>query len=239
MDKRWEVIENRWIRIIKRQSGDSSIQWINPQEHLSYQPPEAPFEIYREDFAKMMLDYETFQNRDDCKKYMKVVDTDKWKRFEISELFDVFATHYLPRRQIVKDSGVVPYVTTSYVNNGVASYISCDESVIESGNVIMIAAKTQVVTYQPMDFVSGDSHNLILRIKNEMYRTERVQLFLFCAIKTCLAGKYSWDNSLTKESVLKEKIYLPVDDNGDPDYLYMEEMKEKIDKEFVSLWALR
>lgn len=54
---KWQSIEDRWVDIIYKQSGDDTIQWIKPTEHLSYQMPEKPFEIYEEDFAKTMMDY--------------------------------------------------------------------------------------------------------------------------------------------------------------------------------------
>lgn len=58
---KWQEIENKWIEIIEKQSGDTSIQWIKPNEHLSYQMPEKPFEIYEEDFYKAIMDYELFK----------------------------------------------------------------------------------------------------------------------------------------------------------------------------------
>ena len=60
---RWPAIEKYWVQVVKRQSGDDSIQWINPKEHLSYQAPPKPFEIYEEDFQKVALDYLLFQLR--------------------------------------------------------------------------------------------------------------------------------------------------------------------------------
>ena len=42
---------------------------INPNEHLSYQMPEKPFEIYEEDFVKTMMDYEMFKRGIDVKTF--------------------------------------------------------------------------------------------------------------------------------------------------------------------------
>lgn len=66
---RWQEIEDRWVEIIERQSGDASIQWIEPEKHLSYQMPEKPFEIYEEDFVKAMMDYEMFKRGIDVKDF--------------------------------------------------------------------------------------------------------------------------------------------------------------------------
>lgn len=61
--ERWQEKEDYWIRAI--QNGDdwkyNTRQIIHPNEHLSYQMPEKPFEIFEEDFIKTMLDYELFK----------------------------------------------------------------------------------------------------------------------------------------------------------------------------------
>ena len=64
---RWQSIENQWVDIIEKQSGNDTIQWIKPAEHLSYQMPEKPFEIFEEDFVKTMMDYEMFKQGIDAK----------------------------------------------------------------------------------------------------------------------------------------------------------------------------
>lgn len=66
---RWQAIEDRWVEIIDKQSGDDTIQWLKPSEHLSYQMPEKPFEIYEEDFVKTMMDYELFRQGIDVKEF--------------------------------------------------------------------------------------------------------------------------------------------------------------------------
>jgi len=44
-------------------------QIIHPNEHLSYQIKEKPFEIYEEDFVKTMMDYNLFMQNIDAKEY--------------------------------------------------------------------------------------------------------------------------------------------------------------------------
>ena len=66
---RWQSIEDQWVDIIEKQSGDDTIQWIKPAEHLSYQMPEKPFEIFEEDFVKTMMDYEMFKQGIDAKEF--------------------------------------------------------------------------------------------------------------------------------------------------------------------------
>ncbi len=66
---RWQSIEERWVEIIRKQSGDDTIKWIKPSEHLSYQIPEKEFEISEEDFTKTMMDYLMFKQGIDVKEF--------------------------------------------------------------------------------------------------------------------------------------------------------------------------
>lgn len=68
---RWSAIEDYWIQAI-HDGVDSQFctrQVINPCEHLSYQVPEKPFEIFEEDFVKTMMDYEMYKSGVDVKKF--------------------------------------------------------------------------------------------------------------------------------------------------------------------------
>lgn len=58
---RWQDIEDYWVDVIRRQSGDDSIQWVIPTEHMSYQMPKPPFELFEEDFVSVLMDYELFK----------------------------------------------------------------------------------------------------------------------------------------------------------------------------------
>lgn len=60
---KWKDLENYWIKAIHDGNDPMfcSKKIINPKEHLSYPMPEAPFEVYEEDFIKTVLDYEMFQ----------------------------------------------------------------------------------------------------------------------------------------------------------------------------------
>ncbi len=68
---RWNGIEDYWIRAINDgiDSKYNTRQIINPAEHLSYQKPEKPFEIFEEHFIKTVMDYEMYKNGIDVKEF--------------------------------------------------------------------------------------------------------------------------------------------------------------------------
>lgn len=66
---RWQEIEDKFVDVVHKQSGDDTIQWIKPSEHLSYQMPEKEFEIFEEDFTKTMMDYIMYKEGIDVKEF--------------------------------------------------------------------------------------------------------------------------------------------------------------------------
>lgn len=82
---RWQAIEDQWITVIRKQSGDTSIQWLNPSEHLSYQMPKKEYEICDEDFVKTMMNYLMFQNGIDAKAFADAVTSKVLYDSEISK----------------------------------------------------------------------------------------------------------------------------------------------------------
>lgn len=68
---RWAAIERYWVDSIKKLRDDKhgTSQWIKPGEHLSYQMPEKPFEVYKEDFRKTAMDYLMFQHGIEAKEF--------------------------------------------------------------------------------------------------------------------------------------------------------------------------
>jgi len=66
---KWPKLEDYWINVCYKQSGNKTVQWINPKEHLSYQMPEKEFEIFEEDFVKTIMDYLMFEQGIDVKEF--------------------------------------------------------------------------------------------------------------------------------------------------------------------------
>ncbi len=68
---KWQEKEDYWIKAIQNGIDDkyNTRQIIHPNEHLSYQMPEKPFEIFEEDFLKTMMDYELYKRGVDAKDF--------------------------------------------------------------------------------------------------------------------------------------------------------------------------
>ncbi|MGN8833704.1 HsdM family class I SAM-dependent methyltransferase [Selenomonas montiformis] len=68
---KWQSIEDYWIDSISKYRDEqyNTIQWLNPNEHLSYQKPEKPFQISEEDFMKTTMDYICFKQGIDARDF--------------------------------------------------------------------------------------------------------------------------------------------------------------------------
>ena len=153
----------------------------------------------------------------------------KWQEFKLIDIFTIKNTKSILSRDIVENSGIIPYLCASSENNAISSYISYKNEYLDKGNCIFIGGKTFVVTYQKKDFFSNDSHNLSLHLKNINFYNEKIYLYLVTCIYKNLKHKYSWGNSISNKKIQKDTIYLPIKNNS-IDYKYMEYLISAIQK---------
>ena len=161
-------------------------------------------------------------------KALEAFRTVQWGEFELPEIFDIKNTHNILSSEIVAESGTTPYLCASAENNGVSSYISYKNELLENGNCIFIGGKTFVVSYQKDDFYSNDSHNLALYLK-EQNVTKSNQLYLATCIRKGLSHKYSWGDSISGSKIKSDKFQLPTKNNK-PDYATMETFIKAVEK---------
>jgi type I restriction-modification system DNA methylase subunit len=66
---KWPELEDYWIDAIRRNDDSKYLtgQWVNPDEHLSWQAPSKPFVLTEEDFSKTAMDYVMFKQGVDAR----------------------------------------------------------------------------------------------------------------------------------------------------------------------------
>lgn len=170
---------------------------------------------------------------------MAKIDTTNWKKFNCEDLFECKNTGNILARDVTDGTGETPFVTASGVNNGVVAHIDASNYDIIPGNCILIGGKTFTVTYQEKDFVSNDSHNFTVRVKNRNTNEFEYE-YLVSVIYCYFNQKYSWGDAVTIDRLMKESIPLPTTNDGNPDWLYMESfMKEIVSTTHKNLDTLR
>lgn len=66
---RWPAIENHWVDVVLKQSGDDTCKWEDPDKCMSYQVPVQPFEVSEEDFRKTAMDYLMYKRSIDSREF--------------------------------------------------------------------------------------------------------------------------------------------------------------------------
>ncbi|WP_269227472.1 restriction endonuclease subunit S [Flavobacterium eburneipallidum] len=160
---------------------------------------------------------------------LKNFGKEKFEEFNIIDIFDVKNTKNILSRDIVENSGNIPYLCASTENNAISSYIAYDEKYLDKGNCVFIGGKTFVVTYQENNFYSNDSHNLILNLRKEDEKNKLSQLYLATCINKSLGRKYSWGDSISNRKIQTDKVSLPVK-NKQPNYALMRTFISAIQK---------
>ena len=153
---------------------------------------------------------------------MAKIDTREWKKFKLTDIFRMNNTKSIIQKDIMPDSGDIPYVTAQAGDNGVLTYVDCPLEWLDEGNCIMIGGKTLTFSYQEKAFCSNDSHNIALYLKDDTEATKVYYLFLIAALRSALYQKYSWGDSISMKTIKDDTFLLPVNVEGKPDWAYMD-----------------
>lgn len=144
-----------------------------------------------------------------------------WKNFRLGKLFDI--SRPKARSKSKYQSGSVPFVASGAVNNGVSAMLKPKVGeILDKGNCIIISPVDGSTFYQPIDFLGrggGGSSMIILR--NDVLNEFNGQ-FLAKMIQHTFS-KYSYGHMVSSGTAGREVIMLPVDNQGQPDYQYMEQ----------------
>lgn len=145
----------------------------------------------------------------------------KWGEFFIGDLFTV--SRPKARNKDDYDFGNIPFVASGAVNNGVMKCCNAkpDES-LDKGNCITVSPVDGSTFYQPMDFLGrGGAGSSILMLRSDWLNLYLGQFVARAVQQTC--SKYTYGHMGNKDSIKRERIMLPISDDGKPDYEYMEQ----------------
>ena len=150
--------------------------------------------------------------------YVDYSNNTTWKEFFIKDVFTIVQRG----KRLIKDNqinGAVPYVSSSSLNNGVDNFISNDKNVRKFSNCLSLANSGSVGScfYEPFEFVASDH---ITHLKNIDF-TPYQYLFISTMLNR-LSEKYNFNREINDARISREKVLLPTDENGNPDYSFME-----------------
>ncbi|MCL1885128.1 MAG: N-6 DNA methylase [Defluviitaleaceae bacterium] len=203
------------------------------------------------DFLNVIEDYfiwklgRIIKGEHDKLSYDKIINkntknsTQKFKKFPIVKVFNILKTKSLKKYKAGDLKGKcddfynLPALTAGVQNQGLAFYVPKDEATVLK-NVISVSANganSGIMFYQPYEFtVLQDSYAIGCLIGNP---NEKQYLYLVTALQKSIRGYYEWTNKAGWARIKNEEIHLPVTDDGEIDFVYMENYINELSKIFV------
>ena len=153
---------------------------------------------------------------------MKLNDR-KWKQCKLSKLGkiesgkDIYAVERI--------EGDIPYVTSGSQNNGIGYFVANKNKTLDKGYIAFNRnGAVGLAFYHPYWSVMGNDCRKIHILKAD----ENIYVGLFISTAISMQSKsFSYSRKLGTARANKLQVMLPVDDNDEPDYQFMEDyMKE-------------
>jgi hypothetical protein len=159
----------------------------------------------------------------------------EWLEFYVGDLFAVKRPKARSEKQY--KLGEVPFIASGNVNNGV---IKCctpfSYEKLDKGNCITVSPVDGSAFYQEYDFLGrGGAGSSILMLYNKKINKYSGIFLTRMLRQTC--SKYSYGKMGNQESIKREKILLPIDENGEPDYAFMEEYIREREMQLVQKYV--
>lgn len=162
---------------------------------------------------------------------MMKIDISKWTEFVVGDLFSNFVKPaVLHNRQVIEDNEGIPYVVRTKFDNGIKCRVRPVEGIVPSpAGVITWGAENATFFYQEEPFLSGRD---IYYVDTREY-SPMTCLFLSSCLQT-VAHKYPYNFGLFPDLLKKERIKLPVDIEGNPDWIFMDTYMSEVMRESES-----
>lgn len=151
----------------------------------------------------------------------------KWKAFEIKQVFDKI---YSVKGKTIDSYqvGMIPYITTSAISNGLTNYIFADTEVMTNKNVITVDPIKGKTFYHPYEFVGRGGAGSAINVLESRNLNKYVGLFIATMIESNSFPKASYGTQLNGKRLKKQKIMLPVTGKETPDWDFMEDYIKSI-----------
>lgn len=158
----------------------------------------------------------------------------KHKNFPIYELFDIHPTkaYKLTNAYLFDKNGIIPVVTNTSENHGRAGYST------------LAATEKDIITFSDTGTKSPDSfyyqegafigypHVQGMYPYSNKWNKYSL-LYLITLLKKKTAGIYDYSTKMTRIDILNMNVMLPVDDDENIDYVFMEERVRELEGERV------
>lgn len=154
----------------------------------------------------------------------------KFKKYKISDLFNISSPAKRFNANAVKFGGKYPYVVRTSKNNGIRDYITEDEKYLSPANTFSFGQDTATVFYQDKPYFTGDKIK-VMKLKVGDLNKERA-CYLLSILRKAFSN-FSWGQTSFNETILNDvEIIIPTK-NNQIDFEYMEERIRVLEEERI------
>jgi hypothetical protein len=129
--------------------------------------------------------------------------------------------------------GGINYLGATNSNNGVLAYVQKVEQMTHKGNSICFIRNGEgsmgFSVYKAEDFIATSD----ISVGYSDFLNKYVGLF-FTTVADKVRGKYNFGYKRNETRLKKEKILLPTNSQGEPDYAYMENYMKALESEKIT-----
>lgn len=153
----------------------------------------------------------------------------RWKAFYFTEVF----TEIQRGRRLKKADhkmGDTPYVSSTSFNNGVDGFVGNESGVRKFHHCLSLANSGSVGSafYHRYEFVASDH---ITQLKRE--GLDRYAYLFMIPLINRLSEKYSFNREINDERIKREKLLLPITDDGEIDFQFMSSFMRQIETDIL------
>lgn len=148
----------------------------------------------------------------------------KWKVFYINEIFSISAGKRLTKADM--DNGQIPFIGATDSNNGITNWIATPNSSFDK-NVLGVNYNGSVVEnfYHPYGCIFSDD---VKRLHLREHADNKYILLFFKTVILQQKVKYTYGYKFNGQRMERQKILLPVNEEGRPDYEFMDQYGKQI-----------
>lgn len=165
---------------------------------------------------------------------MSKIDISNWKEFQVGQLFTIQNGKGITKNEIYEHPGQLPAIQSGEENFGCIGHLDYGYCVsqnytISKGACLTVArsGSSGYVGYQSHQCVVGDS----AKILEPKFENNKERLLFIRALLMVNKVKYAYTDKVTRENYERDTIKLPVLDNGQPDWSFMEKYIQKIEEQ--------
>lgn len=211
MDKNRQLYNFGYKRNEQRLRNEKVYLPINSKMQPDYEFMEA---YMREKEEKIKKQYKKIVLKRLKTKFKKPIYPQKWKEFEISQIFNKIQRgkrHISSNRKL----GNIPYYSASIDNNGLTDFISNPLFLIKENSIIYSTFGDAY--FAGINYTASDEINIFSYPELNKYNA----LFIVQALRQN-HSKYSFARKAFYNKIFRDKILLPVTEQNQPDYEFME-----------------